>query len=88
MYEVKFQREVDGFYIYVPTSLLKFAAETHEDYPMVVIDQDKFVDRVMFEIENNLGSEDSGMTGLTELLDKAMSTVAESGCNSVEFKED
>jgi hypothetical protein len=44
MYEVKFQREVDGFYIYVPTSLLKFAAETHEDYPMVVIDQDKFVD--------------------------------------------
>jgi predicted nucleotidyltransferase len=70
-----------GITIFVPTPLLEHAANHHPD-GIEVTNITELQTKVIFELENNLGSPESGLTGLQELLDRAIYEAAgwEAGC--------
>lgn len=75
MNTISFKKDTENVTITIPVSLIKFVAENHPETPMIVKDVQVFAEKVMFELEHNLGSPESGLTGLQELLDKAMDEV-------------
>ncbi len=85
--EILFTKDTESILITIPVSLIKWAAENHGEYPMEIKDANAFAEKVMFELEHNLGAVESGLTGFQELLDKAMIEVAESGEDFVDFKQ-
>lgn len=84
---IQFFNDSENVLITIPVSLLKHAAENNPETQMIVKDENAFADKVIFQLKNNLGSIESGLTGLNELLDKAMIAVLENGSECVDFKE-
>lgn len=85
--KVTFKKDAKNLVITIPISVLKRAAKHHPESPMVVKDGDAFSEKVMFELEHNLGSMESGLSGFEELLDRAMIEVVESGEECVDLVE-
>jgi len=77
----------DKIVITIPVSLLKFAAENNPEIKMTVVDEKTFRSKVMFELANNLGSNETGLTGFQELIDEAIIKVAETD-DCIELVED
>jgi hypothetical protein len=71
----------EGITIFVPALLLEHVANHHPD-GIAVTNISELQAKVVFELENNLGSNESGLTGLQKLLDKAIEQAAEweAGC--------
>lgn len=84
---MKFEANKDNLIITIPKELLVHCAKNHPVEPIEVIDVDDFSHKVLEEISGGLGSVYSGLTGLQELLDKAMFEVAENYPYCAEFKE-
>jgi len=84
---IEFKKDAENLVITIPVSLLKWAAENNSETPMIVKDENAFAEKVMFELEHNLGSNESGLSGFQELLDMAMIEVVESGEECVDLKE-
>lgn len=82
MKQISYTKNNSNITIKIPIDLLKVIAETHPTDPVWVLDKQIFADRVLFQLENWLGSSDSGLTGFQELLDKA---IYEVGCQGEEF---
>ncbi len=72
--------------IEIPKDTLIFAAENNPDLPIKIIDRSAFVSEMARELEDGLGLNESGYTGLEELLDKGISELFESGSDSMEYK--
>lgn len=70
-----------GITIFIPTPLLEHVTNHHPDW-IEVTNITELQAKVVFELENNLGSPESGLTGLQELLDYAIHEAAgwEAGC--------
>jgi hypothetical protein len=84
---IKISHSSKGIIIDIPTSLLVNAANGHPD-GLIVTDEVGFIEEVAFLLENDLGgdSASNALTGLQELLDKAIESCSESG-TSVDLKE-
>jgi len=76
-----------GIIINIPTELLVNAANGHPD-GLIVTDEVGLVEEVAFLLENDLGgdSASNALTGLQELLDKAIESCSESG-TSIDIKK-
>lgn len=85
--KIQFENDSKNIVITIPISLLVWAAKYHPESPMIVKDEDTFSKKVMIELEHNLGSMGSGLSGFQELLDDAMIEVAENGEECVDFVE-
>ena len=79
---ISVQNTENSIVITIPKTILKFVAENHPEYPVKVRDADLFQKAVAFEIQHNIGSSGSGLTGLQEFIDEAICTVAENGDES------
>lgn len=86
MKKIQFKNDSEKITITIPSGLLIWAAEHNPEIPMKVLDKNKFVKQVMFELKNNLGAAETGLTGFQELLDEAILEVAGDEC--VELIED
>jgi hypothetical protein len=84
---MKFEANKDNLLITIPKELLIHCAKNHPTEPINVIDIDDFSHKVLEELSAGLGSADSGLTGLQELLDKAMTEVTENYPYCAEFIE-
>ncbi len=84
-HRLDFKTDLGNIVITIPFSLLKWAAENNSETPMVVKDEQAFAEKVMFELEHNLGSYESGLSGFQQLLDTAMLSVVEGGYECVEL---
>ena len=85
--KIVFTKDENNIVITIPIPLLKWAGENHPTDPIIVKDEQQFAEKVMFELEHNLGSTESGHSGFEELLDEAMLEVAEGGYDFVDLKE-
>lgn len=85
--KITFKKDEKNITITIPIKLLKWAGEHHPEDPIIVHDEQQFAEKVMFELENNLGSVESGYSGFEELLDEAMLEVAQGGYDFVDLKE-
>lgn len=77
--EIKFSKDNNGFIIHIPFELITWVAENNPTDPVIVHNKDKFEQAVMFQVEHNLGSMESGLSGFQELLDKAIAEVSSNG---------
>jgi len=85
--EIQFKKDAENIVITIPIGVLKWAGEHHPESPLIVKDENVFAEKVMFELQHNLGSMESGLSGFQELLDNAMLKVAESGEECVDLAE-
>jgi uncharacterized protein YjbK len=85
--EIQFKKDAKNIVITIPIGVLKWACEHHPESPLIVKDENVFAEKVMFELQHNLGSMESGLSGFQELLDEAMLEVAESGDECVDLVE-
>lgn len=78
---IKFTSDENGITIFISSPLLEHVTNHHPD-GITVTNLEVLQAKVAFELEYNLGSTESGLTGLQELLDKAIIKAAEweSGC--------
>ena len=83
--QINFKLTEECIIIKIPVSLLKQVAERNPENPLIVLNAKELADKVMFELEYNLGSVESGLTGFQELLDTAIIEVATNGEDCVEF---
>lgn len=86
--KILFTKTDQGINICIPKELLVFAIENNPENKTKISDIDQFILKTMFELEYNLGSTESGLTGLQELLDKAAMEVVESGDTCIELLTD
>lgn len=86
MNKIEFIESIQYLTIRIPKDLLKWAAENNPNDPLIITDRDKFARQVFFELEHNLGSMGSGLSGFEELLDRACLKVAEGGYDFVDLK--
>ena len=84
MSKITFKRDKNKTIITIPDDLLVWAAENNPEYPVKVKNNKKFSEKVAFELEHNLGDEDTGLTGFQILLDKAIQEVEEGGYDFIE----
>lgn len=82
--KITFKRTKGATVITVPDDLLAFAAENNPEYPIKVLNQKDFAEKVAFELEHNLGDPETGITGFEALMDKAIQEVTEGGNDCVE----
>jgi hypothetical protein len=85
MEKIEFKITGEVIAITVPIDILTQAAERNPEVLMTVKDKNTFAEKAMFELEHNLGSVESGLTGFQELLDRAIIAVVENGEDCVEL---
>jgi hypothetical protein len=75
--------------IEIPIAYLNHLATTAPDTKVKILNQEKFIERLVFNLENDLGGVETGLTGFEELLDKAIEDAIESDSESlsVEFTD-
>lgn len=86
--EIVFTKDENKIVITIPIPLLKWACENNPADPIIVKDEQQFAMAVMEELQNGLGSAESGLTGFQKLLDEAMLEVAIGGHDFVDLKSD
>lgn len=86
--EIVFTKDENNIVITIPIQLLKWAGENNPADPIIVKDEQQFAMAVMEELQNGLGSAESGLTGFQKLLDEAMLEVAIGGHDFVDLKAD
>lgn len=84
---MEFKIENGAIQISIPINLIEFAATHNPQSPCIVHDKDTLANKVLFELEFNLGKEESGLTGLQQLIDEAIETVIENGEDCIDLKE-
>lgn len=85
---ILFKKLEDKLVIEIPIELLVIAAENNSENPLIVNDKHDFAEKVLFELEHNLGSAETGLSGFQQLLDEAFYEVCIGGNDCVELKED
>jgi hypothetical protein len=75
---ITFTTDERGITINIPVEIL-INATLNAPEPIEVFNQTKFVEQVAFELQHNLGQNESGLTGFQQLLDEACSEVAQQG---------
>jgi len=83
--EIKFLNDGTDLVIKVPIDLLVWASENNPEFPIIVKNKKEFAQKVLFELQHNLGSNETGFTGFQILLDAAVRSVAENGEKCVEL---
>lgn len=78
MEPITFKTDNAGITIHIPRDLLIHIALNAPE-PIEVFNPEKFAEQVAYELENNLGLPDSGLTGFQELIDNACTGIAEQG---------
>ena len=86
--QVKFKKTDKDLVITIPIGVLKWASENNPEFLLVVKNEQEFAGKVLFQLEHNLGSDESGLTGFQILLDKAVEEVATNGDDCVEIIEE
>lgn len=86
MEKITFENNYGDIVIRIPGDLIKFAAENNPETPMIVKNKTELAEHIIWRIEFNLGPNESGITGLQELLDKAIITTLEAGEDCIEEK--
>lgn len=86
--QIKFKKTDEDLVITIPVGLLKWASENNPNFPVLVKNEQEFAQKVLFELEHNLGSDETGLTGFQILLDKAVEKVATNGEDCIEIIED
>ena len=84
--KIDFNKDEKNLVIKIPIDLLTFAAENHPEWPLIIHDQDKFVNGILFALEYDLGTPEDGLSGFENLLDEAIMYIAEGGEDYVDFK--
>lgn len=76
---------MDGIHIFISSELLQHVAEYHPE-GIKVTDLEKLKKTVVYKLEDDLGTAESGLSGLQELIDAAIEDAAENdeGC---QFKD-
>ena len=87
MKEITFKTNDSGITINIQTDILVHVAENHPESPLKINDPIEFAKQVTFQLEYNLGSEDSGLTGFQKLIDEAIYEVGCSGLDCADIKE-
>lgn len=85
---IKFKQTKSGIIINIPFSILEKVTELHPNAPAKVIDKELFLKEVMFQLENQLGDYEEGLTGFQKLLDEAIEEVVNNASDSVESDGD
>lgn len=86
--QIRFVKDPDGITIKIPSSILKFAAENDPLLSLTIIDEDKFIARMIFYMEHGLADQETGLTGFQKFLDSVINEIIENGEDFVEFNED
>lgn len=90
MEKIIFKKDEEKITITIPVKLLKHIADNNPEEDIKVIDEQKFADKVAYELEHcceSSNGKESGMTGLEELVDRAIMEVVESGDPCVDLIE-
>ena len=85
---IKFKQTKSGITINIPFTILKKVTEEHPYAPAKVIDKALFLKEVMFQLENQLGDYEEGLTGFQKLIDEAIEEVVNNASDSVESAGD
>lgn len=86
--QIEFSKTSKDLVITIPISLLKWASENNTQFPLLVKNEHEFAQKVLFQLEHNLGNDETGFTGFQILLDRAVEEVATNGEDCVEIVED
>lgn len=84
--KIWFRKQDNAIVIEIPIDLISFAATNNPDTPFVVKNEDELAEKVLFQLEHGLGEGESGLPGFYQLLDKAITEIAESSEDCIEFK--
>jgi len=87
MESIKFDRKDGNIVINIPEELLCFAVENDPQWPLIIHDQDKFVEGIIFALEYGLRDDESGLTDFKQLLDSAAIYLIEDGVEYVDLKD-
>lgn len=85
---ITFKTDKSGITIRIPKGLISHVAKHHPETPLKVLNSSDLMQKVAFELEHNLGGNETGLTGFQKLMDTAIVAVVENGEDCVEFKED
>ena len=88
MEQITFKRKGKKIVIEIPFDILEHIANNKPDFNAKVLSKSLFAEDIMYELENNLGLSESGLTGFQELVDQAIEAVYESGAESIEYNDD
>lgn len=86
--EIKFKKDDKNIIITIPIDLIEHATNNHPDGDMLVINKHQLAQEVLNQLEHRLRDDDTGLTLLQELLDKAIIGVCEDGSECIEFKDE
>lgn len=84
---IAFKTDKSGITIRIPKGLISYVAKHNPETPLRVLDSSVLMNKVAFELEHNLGDNETGLTGFQKLMDAAIMSVAENGEECVEFKD-
>lgn len=77
---IKFTRNRQNLIISIPIKTLKIVADDHPELQdEQIFNKSILADDVLYELQHNLGANESGLTGFQELIDEAILAAYEGG---------